>query len=79
MQTSIQKFVAFHQIDTRDDPTTFFKSIRRRLRREFAANHEHNSRWTFDARSLVHTFLCKMFDIDVDASRASSLFAKHAS
>ena len=76
MQTSIQKFVRFHNVDTHDDATTFFKSTRRALRREFHENHEHNSRWSFDARSRVHTFMCERFKIDVAMSRASALFAR---
>lgn len=76
MHTTIQKFVAFHSIDTHDDATTFFKSTRRALRREFANTHEHNARWQFDARSRVHTFMCERFKIDVATSRASALFSR---
>lgn len=62
-EITLQKFIAHHDV-ARDQ-----KSIRRALRKKFRDTHEHNARWSFAKSSRVHTFLCELFNIDINASR----------
>lgn len=58
---TLQKFLKIHNIAAEQ------KSIRRAMRTKFrnTDDHEHNTRWQFNAGSDIHKFLCAKFNVAV--------------